>query len=117
MSDFEVITRLFIAIEAGERSEHNCVCDFVEAISAPWEDKNALAWKLQKAGLIEGLEREDYEERYFWCSRVSITLPGLEYVASTEYIQEEIEKMWTGDAKFPKNLASELGRAVSCLTK
>lgn len=100
MDDFKIIARLLAAIRAGEGQQpFNCALVDEKVIKAPEAKRDALAIKLQKSGLIEGLfivDDIDGQPRpvVMWqYSSPAVTLSGLEYIDSNSALKKAIKEI------------------------
>ena len=83
MNDMKTIIRLLSAIRESENSPmFNLIFVSEETLRAKARDRDILAVKLQKAGLIEGLKIADEpRNKVIWeISEPEITLAGIEYL-------------------------------------
>lgn len=109
LNDFQIIARLFVAFRAGEgKGTFNVGFVDTEFIPVPWSTKGRMALKLQDEKLIEGLKPFDTTGNGLsWeTSAPSITLAGLEYIATNKQVQKEITKLRTHGAELPAPLAN-----------
>lgn len=100
MDDFELITKLLYGIRQSEMGEKFNALDLFtkykdetgKAIIPPQEVKwlSALALKLQDAGYIKGLLTDEHFGVGWQCSKPTLTLAGLEYMATNPLILQEL---------------------------
>lgn len=100
MDDFKVIARLLAAIRAGEEKPTFSSALVSEAVlQTTTSYRDALAIKLQKAGLIDGLYVVDDVDTLpkpvvMWeRSEPSVTLAGLEYIATNVPLRKAMQEI------------------------